>query len=173
MRPCCRRRQMTVWLRVWMIQTLPCGVSRFRGQNTLLLCLHVRRSGLCCQPDPPVLPTRSVFRISTTLPEGSSTSANVPRPLRRDDFPIRGTKRDDTSTPCYVQILKSGDLLCTGGNPAYGLLPLPIQSRVIAGCRESLQFRRAVHVRTMSTVPEELVFLDGYPYDLMMEFVGD
>ena len=27
------------------------------------------------------------------------------RPLRRDDFPIRGTKRDDTSSPCYVQIL--------------------------------------------------------------------
>ena len=27
------------------------------------------------------------------------------RPLRCDDFPIEGTKRDDTSTPCYVQIL--------------------------------------------------------------------
>ena len=75
---CCRFRQMTVWLRVWMIQTLPCGVSRFRGQNTLLLCLHVRRSGLCCQPDPPVLPTGSVFRISKTLPEGLSTSAKGP-----------------------------------------------------------------------------------------------
>ena len=49
----------------------------FWGQNTLLLCLHVRRSGLCCQPDPPVLPTRSVVRISTTLPEGSLTSASV------------------------------------------------------------------------------------------------
>ena len=55
--PCCRRRQMTVCFRVWMIQTLPAGVSRFQGQNTLLLCLHARRSGLCCQPDPPVLPT--------------------------------------------------------------------------------------------------------------------
>ena len=67
----------TVWFRVWMIQTLPSGVSRFWGQNTPLLCLHVRRSGLCCQPDPPVLPTGSVFRISTTLPEGSSTTAKV------------------------------------------------------------------------------------------------
>ena len=54
------------------------GCESFPGQNTLLLCLHVRRSGLCCQPDPPVLPTGSVFRISTTLPEGSSISANVP-----------------------------------------------------------------------------------------------
>ena len=27
------------------------------------------------------------------------------RPLRRDGFPIRGTKRDDTSSPCYAQIL--------------------------------------------------------------------
>ena len=69
-RPGCLRRQMTVWLWVWMIQTQPCSVSRFRGQNTLFLCLHVRRSGLCCQPDPPVFPTGSVFGISTTLPEG-------------------------------------------------------------------------------------------------------
>ena len=46
-------------------------------ENTLLLCLHVRRSGLCCQPDPPVLPTWSVVRISTTLSEGSLTSASV------------------------------------------------------------------------------------------------
>ena len=66
-----------VCFRVWMIQTLPAGVSRFQGQNTLLLCLHVRRSGLCRQPDPPVLPTGSVVRISTTLPERSPTSATV------------------------------------------------------------------------------------------------
>ena len=74
---CCRRRQMTVCFRVWMIQTLPAVVSRFQGQNTLRLCLHVRRSGLCCQPDPLVLPTESVVRISTTLPERSPTSATV------------------------------------------------------------------------------------------------
>ena len=36
-----------------------------------------RRSRLCCQPDPPVLPTGSVVRISTTLPERSPTSATV------------------------------------------------------------------------------------------------
>ena len=63
-----------VWFRVWMIQTLPCGVSCFRGQNPFVLYLNVRQSGLCCRPDPPVLPTGSVFRISTTLPAGSSTS---------------------------------------------------------------------------------------------------
>ena len=64
-------------VRPGVVQTLSAVVSRFRGQNTLLLCLHVRRSGLCCQPDPPVLPTGSVVRISTTLPEGSFTSASV------------------------------------------------------------------------------------------------
>ena len=67
--PCCRRQQMTVCFRVWMFQTLSAVVSRFQGQNTLLLCLHARRSGLCCQPDPPVLPTGSAVRIFPTLPE--------------------------------------------------------------------------------------------------------
>ena len=66
-----------VCFRIWMIQTLPAIVSRFQGQNTLLLCLHARRSGLCSQPDPPVFPTGSVVRISTTLPERSPTSATV------------------------------------------------------------------------------------------------
>ena len=75
--PCFRRRRMTVCFRVWILQTLSVVVSRFRGQNTLLLCLCVRRSGLYCQPDPPVLPTGLVVRISTTLPEGSLTSASV------------------------------------------------------------------------------------------------
>ena len=75
--PCCRRRRMTVCFQGWILQTLSAVVCRFRGQNTLLLCLHVRRSGLCCQLDPPVLPTGSVVRISTTLPEGSLTSASV------------------------------------------------------------------------------------------------
>ena len=46
-----------------------------RGQNPLVTCLHSRRSRLCRQPDPPVLPTGSVFRISTSLPERSLTSA--------------------------------------------------------------------------------------------------
>ena len=40
-----------------------------RGQNPLGLCLDVRLSGLYCRPDPPVLPTGSALRISTTLPE--------------------------------------------------------------------------------------------------------
>ena len=50
-------------------------ISENRGQNIPLLCLHVRRSGLRCQPEPPMLPTRSVIRISTMLPWGSSISA--------------------------------------------------------------------------------------------------
>ena len=72
-RPCCSRLQMTVWLQVWVIQTLLRGVNSIRGQNPRGLCLDVRLSGLYCRPDPPVLPTGSALRISTTLPEGLST----------------------------------------------------------------------------------------------------
>ena len=55
---------------------------------------------------------------------------------------------------------ESGDLLCTGENLAFGLLPHPIQDLVITRCLEllRLQFRRAVHVRTMNAVPEGLVY---------------
>ena len=74
-RPCCRRRQMTVWPRVWVIRTLLRGVNSIRGQNPLGLCLDVRLSGFDCLPDPPVLPTGSALRISAPLPEGSLTSA--------------------------------------------------------------------------------------------------
>ena len=38
-----------------------------------------------------------------------------------------------------VWTAESGDLLCTDGNPAYGLLPFPIQAMVIARCLESLR----------------------------------
>ena len=110
------------------------------------------------------------------------------RPLQRVAPGEDGSLQSELpSRPCKYS--KSGDLLCTGGNPAHGLLPLPIQSRVSARCLESLrlQFRRAVHVRTMCAVPEGLVYqsdcviqllplhnqLDGYPYDLMIELVGD
>ena len=79
-RPCCSRRQMTVWLRVWVIQTLLRGVNSIRGQNPLGLCLDVRLSGVYCRPDPPVLPTGLALRISTTLPKGSSTSATPVAP---------------------------------------------------------------------------------------------
>ena len=79
-RPCCSRRQMPVWLRVWVIQTLLRGVNSIRGQNPLGLGLDVRLSRLYCRPDPPVLPTGSVLRISTTLLEGSSTSATPVAP---------------------------------------------------------------------------------------------
>ena len=71
---------MTVWLRVWVIQTLLRGVNSIRGQNPLGLCLDVRLFGLYCRPDPPVLPTGSALRISTLLLEGSSTSATPVAP---------------------------------------------------------------------------------------------
>ena len=73
--PGCRRWQMTVWLRVWVIRSLLRGVNSIRGQNPLGLCLDVWPSGFYCLPDPPVLPTGSALRISAPLPEGSSTSA--------------------------------------------------------------------------------------------------
>ena len=125
---------MTVWFRVWMIQTLPCGVSCFRSQNPFVLYLHVRQSGLCCRPDPPVLPTGSVFRISTTLPEGSSISATPVTPGEN------GSLQSGLPSRPY-RYSESGDLLCSGGNPAYGSLPHPIQGPVIAGCLESLRLQ--------------------------------
>ena len=102
---------------------------------------------------PPVFPTGSVIRISTTLPEGSSTSAMPVNPGEdgslQSGLPNRPYKYSE-----------SGDLLCTGENLAFGLLPHPIQDLVIARCLEllRLQFRRAVHVRTMNAVPEGLVY---------------
>ena len=101
-----------------------------------------------------MLPTGSLFRISTTLPEGSSTSA-TPVTLGED-----GSLQSGLPSHPY-KYSESGDLLCTDGNSAYGLLPLPIQAMVIARCLESLWlqfFRRAVHVRTMNDVPEGLVY---------------
>ena len=44
-------------------------MSRVRGQNPRVTCLHMRRSRLCRQPDPPMLPTGSAFRLFTSLPE--------------------------------------------------------------------------------------------------------
>ena len=152
------RRRITACFRIWMIQTLPSAVGRFRGQNTLLLCLHVRRSGLCCQLDPPVLPTGSVVRISTTLPEGSLTSASV---IASSDHSVLTTLLSEGSgeTEPVLRVThrysESGDLLCSDGNPASGLLPLLIQPFVNAGCRESfrLHSQRAAHVWTWVTVP--------------------
>ena len=138
--PCCCRRRITVCFQVWMLHNRPLRavVSRFKGQNTLLLCLHVWWSGLCYQPDPPVPPTGSVVRISTKLPKGSLTSASV-RTLAR-----------------YAQATRARRSTVSDGNPASGLLPhLIIQLFVNAGCWESfcLHSQRASHVWTRVTVP--------------------
>ena len=96
------------------------------------------------------------------------------RPLRRDDFPIRRIRRDDTSSPRYTQILgvwrfavfrwKPGIRIAASSYSALrqrrmsGVVPSP----VLACCsRLDLDY---------CSCPLEL---DGYPYDLMMEFVGD
>ena len=65
----------------------------------------------------------------------------------------------DWTAESAVRILGSGDLLCTGGNPAYGLQPLIFQFQDSAGCPESfrLQSRHAVHVWTVSAVPGGIV----------------
>ena len=102
--PCCRRRRMTVCVQVWILQTLSAVVSRFLGQNTLLLCLHVRRSGLCCQPDPPVLLTGSVVRISARGITYLCISHCL-RPFRSDDSPIRRIGRYETCHPRYAQVI--------------------------------------------------------------------
>ena len=60
------------------------------------------------------------------LYEGSSTSA-TPVPPGED-----GSVQSGLPSVPY-KYSESGDLLCTGGNPAYGLMPLPIQARVVAG----------------------------------------
>ena len=160
-RSSCLRRQMTVWLRVWMIQTLPCGASRFRGHNTLLLCLHVLSAGPSGASD--WVGFQDLYDTARGIIDLCECPIRKTIPLCRlfhwrDPEGPRGTTPVLRVTYNYT---KCGDLWCTGGNPAYGLLPLPIQSRVVAGCRESLrlQFRRAVHIRTRSTVPEELVYL--------------
>ena len=83
-----------------------------------------------------MLPTGSALRISTTRPEGSSTSATPVAPGEG------GCLQSGLPSRLY-RYSESGDLLCTGGSPAYGLLPHPIPSLVTAGCLES---RRAVPV---------------------------
>ena len=93
-----------------MFQTLPGGVSCFWGQTPFVLYLHVRWSGMCCRPDPPVRPTGSVFRISTTLPEGSSTS---PTPVTPGED---GSLQSGLPSRPY-RYSESSDLLCSDGNP--------------------------------------------------------
>ena len=91
---------------------------------------------------------RSALRISTTLPEGSSTSATPWPRGRASDYSLDcRVVRTDTRSPaiCCVQV----------ETRHMDLLPHPIQSLVNAGCRESfrLQSRRAIHVWTMNAVP--------------------
>ena len=56
-RPCCSRQQMTVWLRVWVIQTLLRGVNSIQDQNPLGL---VR---MCDCPGSTVDRTLRCFRL--------------------------------------------------------------------------------------------------------------
>ena len=92
---------------------------------------------MCCQPDPPVLPTGSVVRISTTRPEGSLTSASVIASDHSVRTPLLSEGLGDTKPVILVthRLSESGDLLCSDGNPASGLLPLLIQPFIGAGCR--------------------------------------
>ena len=104
--PSCRRRRMTVFVQVWILRILSAVVSRFRGQNNLLLCLHVRRSDLCCQPDHPVLPTGSVVRIFSHTAGGITylcIGHSLVRPFRLDDSPIRRIRRYETNPPRYAR----------------------------------------------------------------------
>ena len=58
-----------------------------------------------------MLSTGSVIRISTTLPEGSSTSAAPVTPGKDGSLPSE-------LPSCLYRYSESGDLLCSDGNPA-------------------------------------------------------
>ena len=112
------------------------------------------------------------------------------RPLRCDDFPIGGTKRDDTSTLRYVQILgvrrsavyrwKPGIWFATasysvpGHRRMSGVAPAPVSP-----CRSRLDYEYGsggISLPRSDCIIQLLPLshqLDGYSYDLMMEFVGD
>ena len=112
------------------------------------------------------------------------------RPLRCDDFPIGGTKRDDTSTPRYVQILgvrrsavyrwkpgiwfAAASYSVPGRRRVSGVAPAPVspcRSRSDNEyCSGGISLPRSDCVIQLLPLSYQL---DGYSYDLMMEFVGD
>ena len=104
--PSCHRRRMTVCVQVWILRTLSAVVSRVRGQNTLLLCLHVRRFSLCCQLD-----CASDWVGSQDLYHTAGgiiylcISHSLVRPFRSDESPIRRIRRYETSPPRYAQVI--------------------------------------------------------------------
>ena len=114
-----------------------------------------------------MLPTGSVFRISTTLPEGSSTSA-APVTPRKD-----GSLPSECIAELSVQILgvrrsavfqwKPGIRIATSSYSALrqrrmsGVIPSPVLA-----CRTRLD-------SDYCSCPLDL---DGDPDDLMIEFVG-
>ena len=84
------------------------------------------------------------------------------RPLRRDDFPIRGTGRDDTSSPRYAQILRVRRSAVYSWKPGIWVAAASFSvpgRRMMSGVTPAPVWRVAVQVRTISTVPEELVYL--------------
>ena len=112
------------------------------------------------------------------------------RPLRRDDFPIRGTKRDDTSTPPYLQILgvrrsavyrwKPGIWFAATSCSVPGHLSMPgVAPAPVSLCRSRSDYEYCsggISLPRSDCVIQLLPLsyqLDGYSYDLMMEFVGD
>ena len=84
-------------------------VSRFRGQNTLLLCLHVRRSWLVLSAGPS---GASDWVGSQDLYDTAGgiiyiwIGHSLVRPFRSDDSPIRRIRRYETSPPLYAQVIR-------------------------------------------------------------------
>ena len=112
------------------------------------------------------------------------------RPPRRDDFPIRVSKRDHTSSPRYVQILgvrrsavyrwkpgiwfAAASYSVPGRRMMSGVAPAPVSlchSRSdYEYCSGGVSLPRSVCVTQLRLLHNHL---DGYPYDLMIGFVGD
>ena len=161
-----------------MFQTLPGSVSCFRGQNPFVLYRRVRRSGLYCRPDPTVLPTGSVFRIFTTRPEESLTSATPGTPGGRRVIIIWITESSVQRSAVFRW--KPGIRIAASSYSALrhrrmsGVVPSPVSAFRSRSddeyCSEVISLPRSDCVIQLLPLHYQL---DGYPYDLMMEFVGD
>ena len=106
------------------------------------------------------------------------------RSLRRDFIPISGNRRDDTSPPRYAHILGVWRSAVFRWKPGIGIAASFSMQRRMLGvvpspvsvCRFCLDWITVPYILLLVCVIQILHLrnqLDGYPYDLIIEFVGD